>query len=412
MKGLIIALLIITLVVSDQNPIFLNETYYTGFINVTEKSDLFYIFFESRSQPSTDPLVLWLNGGPGCSSFLGLFEENGPFKINNDTTLNINPFSWNSKANLLFVDQPVGTGFSHAGPGDLVKGEEQVQQDFYTFLIQFFDKYPQFIGRDFYITGESYAGQYIPAISRKILIENNPKINFKGIAIGNGWVDPYYQEPAYGEYAYENGLINKSEYKTISYSFSICQVLIKIGSPIFLKSHFCDQPYERIVGNNTFNVYNIKQPCIGNGCYEDQDQKIQNFLSRTDVQSLLGTQNRVWNACVDDVYIALQKRAYRSSTQDLKVILNSGLKVLIYNGSLDYQCNYIGNEQWLENLSWNYSAQYQKQQYSSLQKGDQIIGKYKNAANLQFQIIYEAGHMVPMDQPEIALDMINSFIQN
>ncbi|KAL4461326.1 hypothetical protein ABPG72_016124 [Tetrahymena utriculariae] len=347
-----------------------------------------------------------------CSSLLGLFEENGPFKINNDTTLRTNPFSWNSKANLLFFDQPVGTGFSHAGHGDLVRSEEQVREDFYSFLTQFFAKFPQFIGRGFYISGESYAGQYIPAISRKILSKNNPKINFKGIAIGNGWVDPYYQQPAYGEYAFLNGLINQTEYKILSNQFSICQVLIKIGSPYFLKAHFCDQPYEKIVGNNTFNVYNIKQPCIGDGCYEDQDQKIVNFLSRTDVQSLLGTQKRIQNACVNDVYASLQKRGFRSSTQDLQVILKSGLKVLIYNGSLDYQCNYIGNEQWLENLQWNHQTGYVKQEYSSLFKGDQIIGKEKSAVNLKFQIIFEAGHMVPMDQPEIALEMINSFIEN
>jgi len=114
--------------------------------------------FESRSEPSTDPLLLWLNGGPGCSSLLGLFEENGPYKITNETTLESNPFSWNNKANLIYVDQPVGTGFSHAGFFDLVSTERGVARDFYEFLTKFFALYPQFAGRDFYISGESYAG--------------------------------------------------------------------------------------------------------------------------------------------------------------------------------------------------------------------------------------------------------------
>ncbi|KAL4472405.1 hypothetical protein ABPG74_018354 [Tetrahymena malaccensis] len=411
MKEFIIALLVISFVICDQNAIFLNETYYPGFISVTEKSDLFYILFQSRSNPSTDPLVLWLNGGPGCSSLLGLFEENGPYKINDDATLRSNPFSWNSNANLIYVDQPVGTGYSHADARDLAKTEEQISNDFYSFLIQFFDKYPQYLGRVFYITGESYAGQYIPAISKKILEEKNPNINLKGIAIGNGWVDPYYQQPAYAEYAYVNHLINQTEYKKLSAQFSICQVFINYEAPYRLQEYFCEPPQEKIVGNNTFNIYNIKSPCIGTGCYDDQDNRIYQFLNKTDVQQLLGTQGRVWNACVDNVQNSLIKLSYRSSTQDLKAILNSGLKVLIYNGSLDYECNYIGNEKWLENLQWKNQIEYLKQQYSYVFKNHKIVGKEKNAGNLKFLIIFDAGHMVPMDQPEIALDMINSFIQ-
>jgi len=95
-------------VVNIKHPIFLNESYSSGFVNIRENNDIFYWLFESRSNPSTDPLIIWLNGGPGASSLISLFLENGPFRILDDLTLVENAFSWNNKANIVFVDHPVG----------------------------------------------------------------------------------------------------------------------------------------------------------------------------------------------------------------------------------------------------------------------------------------------------------------
>lgn len=100
-------------------------------IKVREDSDIFYWQFDSRSNPSTDPLVIWLNGGPGCSSLTGLFAENGPFTVQDDLTLLSNPYSWNNSTNLVFVDQPVGTGFSRVGFNEFTHNETQVANDFW-----------------------------------------------------------------------------------------------------------------------------------------------------------------------------------------------------------------------------------------------------------------------------------------
>ena len=99
------------------NAIFEGENWKSGIIDLTEDDDdMFYILFNSRRNPQKDPLVMWLTGGPGCSSELALFYENGPFGFNEtDRSLIYNPYSWNNISNLLFVDNPVGTGFSNAG---------------------------------------------------------------------------------------------------------------------------------------------------------------------------------------------------------------------------------------------------------------------------------------------------------
>ncbi|EAR93053.2 serine carboxypeptidase family protein (macronuclear) [Tetrahymena thermophila SB210] len=407
-------ILLITLLVCSsfalKNPIFLNETFYPGLIKTNKDSDLFYILFESRTNPSSDPLVLWLNGGPGCSSLLGLFEELGPYKITDNITLTSNPYSWNTNANVIFVDQPVGTGLSKVGQNDLDKSEVKIAKDMHHFLTKFLERYPQFVGRDFYIAGESYAGQYIPAISSYLVNTGDIQLNFVGVAIGNGWVDPYYQQPAYALYAYQAGLIDQATYNTTAQQLDVCSYIIKVRAPYKFQSEACDPPFGTIVGNNNFNVYNYKAPCIGSGCYDDQDLRIQKFLSRADVQEILGVQGRTWNACVDNVYNALQNLQNRSSTKDLLNVIDAKLKVLIYSGNLDFMCNYIGGEQWTNNLDWQYKSQFQAAQYQPVLLNGKEVGKIKSFSNFSFYIVYNAGHMVPMDQPEVALSLINNFI--
>jgi cathepsin A (carboxypeptidase C) len=122
----------------------------TGLITIEKgalgEDDMFYWAFESRSNPDSDPLVMWLTGGPGCASEVALFYENGPYQfpadISKTTPLGQNPESWNNKANLLFVDQPIGTGFSHAEVGHDVKSEEQVASNMAIFLRGYLEENP------------------------------------------------------------------------------------------------------------------------------------------------------------------------------------------------------------------------------------------------------------------------------
>eukprot|EP00658_Telonema_sp_P-2_P006977 TRINITY_DN1260_c0_g1_i2.p1 TRINITY_DN1260_c0_g1~~TRINITY_DN1260_c0_g1_i2.p1 ORF type:complete len:250 (-),score=79.62 TRINITY_DN1260_c0_g1_i2:21-770(-) len=176
---------------------------YTGYYKLTTgDKNYFYWFFESRNDPANDPVVLWMTGGPGCSSEVALFGENGPCTVNADGSgTETNPYSWNSKASLIYIDQPAGTGFSYGLGMD--HDEVGVANDMYDFLQQFFQGHSKYAKLPFYAVGESYAGHYVPAVTHKIW-ENNRnlpsgaiKINHQGTAVGNGLTDPLIQYKYY-----------------------------------------------------------------------------------------------------------------------------------------------------------------------------------------------------------------------
>jgi carboxypeptidase C (cathepsin A) len=173
---------------------------YTGYIDIGAKH-LFFYFFESRS-PSSD-LILWTNGGPGCSSSLGLFMELGPCAIvseENIDTPKYNPYSWNNNASVIFIDQPIGVGFSYADYGEHVGRTEEAAKDVAAFVAIFMERFVnKRKGADnvkFHLAGESYGGRYIPLFAGEI-VDLNPQLKAQGYApiplksvmIGNGFTE-------------------------------------------------------------------------------------------------------------------------------------------------------------------------------------------------------------------------------
>ncbi|CAN0301503.1 unnamed protein product, partial [Phaeothamnion confervicola] len=150
-----------------------NDANHAGFVSVRFGTvHLFYHLFESRNDPATDPVIVWFSGGPGCSSSLALFGENGPYSITDDLQLQNNPHSWSSVATVVWVDQPAGTGFSH---GMLAPTEDIIAEDVWDMLQGIMSAFPQYVERDLYLFGESYAGHYVPVISHRV-VEKNAKL--------------------------------------------------------------------------------------------------------------------------------------------------------------------------------------------------------------------------------------------
>jgi cathepsin A (carboxypeptidase C) len=206
------------------------EANHPGYVQIgpNPENEMFYWFFPSRRAPSADPLILWLTGGPGCSSEIALFVENGPFRIDKKTMeVGTNPWSWNTRANLIYIDQPLGTGLSTVDPKNLIKTEQEISIEVYTFLTKFLELFPSLKGRDFYVFGESYAGHYVPNISNYIFHKKNPNLILKGAAIGNGLPDPWVQYSAYAEFSLYNQLISFDTYLKMLPLFRQCETMMQ-----------------------------------------------------------------------------------------------------------------------------------------------------------------------------------------
>ncbi|KAK7244579.1 hypothetical protein RIF29_39403 [Crotalaria pallida] len=193
--------------------------HFSGYVAVDDKNHkaLFYYFVESETDPTSKPLVIWLNGGPGCSSLgVGAFSENGPFRPNGEALIK-NEHSWDREANLLYLEAPVGVGFSYAkGSSSYVTmNDETTARDNLVFLQCWFNKFPQYKHNDLFLTGESYAGHYIPQLT-KLMIEINKKekiFNLKGVALGNPVLEYATDFNSRAEFFWSHGLISDSTYK-------------------------------------------------------------------------------------------------------------------------------------------------------------------------------------------------------
>eukprot|EP01090_Pellita_catalonica_P023366 TRINITY_DN9582_c0_g1_i1.p2 TRINITY_DN9582_c0_g1~~TRINITY_DN9582_c0_g1_i1.p2 ORF type:complete len:419 (-),score=66.22 TRINITY_DN9582_c0_g1_i1:61-1317(-) len=384
-------------------------------VNKAEDANLFYWGFESQTSPDTDPLVLWLTGGPGCSSEVALFFENGPWKINpSNLELTPNPFSWNLHTNLLYVDQPAGTGFSYA-KRDYIKNETMVAEEMYTFLQGFLDRYPQYRDRDFYITGESFAGHFIPAISAKIVKENeagkNKKINLQAIAIGDGFVDPVVTAESWGPYSYVNNLITESELQTVQQSYQKCKQDVANGyyGEAFVDCNAVFQNVLQYAGN--VNYYDIRKKCDPPPlCY--QMDYISDYLNQESVRKELGVGNRHWSSCNFKVYGPFESKDFETSYRfDIPKVLAKH-RVLIYNGNYDLIVDYFGQSAMLDSMPWSGKSGFNAAKNVTWSVDGKVAGSARTYGNLSYLVVNNAGHMVPHDQPKNALDMLTRFIKN
>ena len=375
--------------------------------------------FEARNNPATAPLVLWLTGGPGCSSELAVFYEQGPYRLGKDGSVSTNPHSWTEIANVLFVDQPVGTGFSYADDSAAyVKSEEGVATDMWEFLQTFMKQFPQYSKLDFFVTGESYAGHYVPAISSKI-VRNNAKlgageveIRLQGLAIGNGLVDPATQYGEYVPYAQSKGLVTHKQAVSLNRTAHACQKSIRAGHKGTATLMECNSMMERIMmDGGGFNTYDVRIKCAKPPlCYDFSP--LDTLLAREDVRKALGVSPKSkWQSCNMKVHEELMSDWFTDMETVIPPMLEAGVRVLVYSGQEGFICNWFGGRAWVDNMEWSGSAAYKSQSWSDWSVSTEVAGTFKEQGPLQFLGVSGAGHMVPMDQPENALVMLHTFVE-
>ncbi|TPX49773.1 hypothetical protein SeMB42_g02496 [Synchytrium endobioticum] len=402
---------------------------YAGNIEVdsTAQNTLFFWLIRSQINQPRDKLIIWLNGGPGCSSMDGMFMEFGPFQATKDNVLELNQNAWSRNAHLLFVDQPAGTGFSTVASYDV--DQVSATNRLLTFIENFFAIFPEFRKAEIYIGGESYAGIYVPYLANEILKRkesqnlNPPDLDLRGLIIGNGWIDPLSQYPAYYDYAVQNNILSGEYAKWALQDIASCRKAFEIDKPKIYHAS-CDMIVERVIyqsraGNQPcINMYDIRlkdsQPNMDCGLSEWPKAlpHVTEYLRRPDVTKAIHATLKTipWMECDNRVAGALRNDQSPPSIGLLPYIL-SKIPVLLFSGNKDLICNHVGTEMMLANLTWNgetgMSNNSVKYDYVMNNK---TIGMWQTSRNMTYVLFYDASHMPAVDSPEGVFSMMNRFM--
>ncbi|ORX34677.1 Alpha/Beta hydrolase protein [Kockovaella imperatae] len=415
---------------------------YSGYLDVGDGRDLFFYFFESRSDPSKDPVVMWINGGPGCSSSMGLFMELGPCTIkSNPTNVNDtkpNPYSWNEKANIFFLEEPLGVGFSEAEHGQTVSTTEEAAIDVQAFVHLFFEHFKEFEGRAFHMSGESYGGRYLPVFAsavhdgnKALIAAGKAPINLKSVLIGNGMTNFMTEVESYYPYSctIHGGL--DAPISPIKDCVEMAEAVPrchKMAKRSCVDSHdytecamaetYCSLALTTPFANLQLNPYDVKKSCTPQElkdylCYAETGV-VREYLDLPEVRSFLGVHpNRPKFSSCDKTVGQNFHRSLDATGQTWLYsagLLERGIRTLIYVGTQDWICNHIGNEMWTEALEWTGQEGYNAESLSEWIVDGKVAGSYKTYGPLTHLKVLGAGHMVPMDRPKQSLSMLHTWL--
>ncbi|XP_019158360.1 PREDICTED: serine carboxypeptidase-like 34 [Ipomoea nil] len=423
-----------------------NFRQYAGYVRVSQKHGraLFYWFFEATENPEDKPLVLWLNGGPGCSSVgYGLLEELGPFlSQKGKPELRFNNHSWNTAANLLFLEQPVGVGFSYTNTSSDIGrlGDKFAAHDSYRFLLKWFQRFPQFKSHEFYIAGESYAGHYVPQLSELIYDKNKvvPEvdlINFKGLLIGNAVLDDESDQTGLIDYAWHHAVISDRLRDDIKAACNFSATTSSAECDAQLNNYFAvydiidmyslytptcvsnknstatrkSVPVVRGIAPHVFSKMAgwHKKPSGYDPCASDYTEA---YLNRPDVQKALHANvtgiSYPWAHCSD--IINTWKDAPTTILPIIRKLAAAGLRIWVFSGDTDGRVPVTSTRYSLKKLGFNITEDWTPWYTDNQQVGGWTI-VYEG---LMFATIRGAGHEVPTFKPREAHQLVTHFLAN
>ncbi|XP_047088083.1 serine carboxypeptidase 1-like [Lolium rigidum] len=392
---------------------------YGGYVTVNASNGraLFYYFVEAPGDAAAKPLLLWLNGGPGCSSLgYGALQELGPFRVNRDNqTLSRNKQAWNNEANVIFLESPAGVGFSYSNTSSDHNnvGDPMAAQDAYVFLVNWLERFPEYKARAFYIAGESYAGHYVPQLAATILAHNSNKnssgatINLKGILVGNPWLDDVKKNRGQYEYMWNHGVMSDEVWADI---VSHCS---------FDDSADGDRCYAAITKFRSGGIdeYNIYAPiCITdrNGTYYSSSQlpgydpcsdvPTLAYLNLPAVQRALHARETKWTDCTifEDF-----KDSPETMLPTLKWLIDHRLPVWLFSGDFDSVIPLTSTRYTVRDLNLSIT-----EPWRPWTAGHEVGGYVQQyAGGFTFASVRGAGHTVPSFQPERSLILLQSFLK-
>ncbi|XP_058781478.1 serine carboxypeptidase-like 42 [Vicia villosa] len=412
-----------------------NFRQYAGYVDIDVKHgrSLFYYFVEADHLPHKKPLTLWLNGGPGCSSIGGgAFSELGPFYPTGDGRgLRNNPESWNKASNLLFVESPAGVGWSYSNTtSDYTKNDASTANDMLLFMLKWYEKFPSYKSKELFLTGESYAGHYIPQLA-KVLIDYNThstgfKFNIKGVAIGNPLLNFNRDTQATYEYLWSHGMVSDEIYLSLK---NECDFNVSYDN----LSKSCKDAMidvQGIVSDYVDNYDVILDVCYPSIAQQElrlkkmatkisynidvcMDYEVDIYLNLPDVQKTLHA-NRTnlsypWSQCSSVLdYYALDHDI--NILPVLKWIVQNHIPLWVYSGDQDSIVPLLSSRTFIRELANDLKFKITDPYRVWFHKG-QVGGWVTEYGNLlTFASVRGAGHMVPYTQPSRALHLFSSVV--
>ncbi|KAJ8404247.1 hypothetical protein AAFF_G00340200 [Aldrovandia affinis] len=407
-----------------------------GYVDVREGAHMFWwLYYGNGASGSYKelPLVMWLQGGPGGSSCgFGNFEEIGPL----DRDMAPRNTTWLKAASVLFVDNPVGTGYSYTDTEEaLTKDVAMIAADMMVLLKSFFTSKAEFQSIPFYIFSESYGGKMAAAIAlelTKAIEERAIKCNFAGVALGDSWISPVDSVLTWGPYLYSTSLLDDYGLTEVSKAAKAVQQAVDQG--LFQKATELWSVTESVVEQNTngVNFYNILTQGPDERVKQSADLGYLSLLMRRHVlplhrQSLsqlmngpirkkLGIipRNVTWGGQANDVFTSMEGDFMKPVVDIVDQLLVAGVNVTIYNGQLDLIVDTIGQELWVKKLKWAGLPNFSQQRWTALDDPTapgQTGAFFKTYKNFAFYWILKAGHMIPSDQGAMALKMLSMVTQ-
>ncbi|GAA6032845.1 hypothetical protein JCM8097_000825 [Rhodosporidiobolus ruineniae] len=389
---------------------------------------LYFLLSRAKHLPKRERLVIWLNGGPGCSSFDGALVELGPLRITPEGGVKVvENTAWNEYANVLFLDQPAGTGFSYVTKNDKVHELADAAQEVVIFFNNFYRIFPEFASMDTYIAGESYAGMYIPYIADAITKTTLISTPLKGLLIGNGWISPREQYPAYLTAIEAGGFVRKGsqEYRNVEAAVERCKAKIADMNSKMSNSKGlvlvgeCEAILGALAGatmkdGRCLNLYDTREYQTCGAEWPRDLVQVTQYLRRPDVIKALhaeaGTRGKEWTQCSP----AVGAKFWTPNSQPAVVLLPGLLEkmpVLLYGGDRDIMCANAGIEAMIDEMEWNGAKGWNGSTPLDWYVGGEFAGLWTTARNLTYIDFYNASHMVPMDKPIASHDMILRFMQ-
>ncbi|MBW0463925.1 hypothetical protein O181_003640 [Austropuccinia psidii MF-1] len=398
-------------------------------------SHLWFWLVRSKHISNREKFLIWFNGGPGCSSLEGGLAEIGPFRVKSTSSgkleLQEANFGWSEYASVLFVDQPAGTGYSYVNVSDDVRELAQAAEQMVVFLDHFYKVFPEFSQIDTYLAGESFAGQYIPYFAQAILDTTVLPTILKGILMGNPWIDPSIQYPAYLDFAYEKGLLVKgtAAARKADQDYAACDRILK--SKAVNANHItvatCETALQDILSGAskivdgvkmTPVIYNITQLTANSDRDWPEDIKLlKDYLNQGDTIKAFHAEKKAnWALCNQTVGNEMWAPKSPPSSTLLPRLVKK-MKVMIYAGDQDYMCNALGVNRSISAMEWNDQKGWGVDQEGNPVEDQEYFvngtrqGTWIQARGMTFIKFDRASHLVPVDVPLATHDMLLRFLE-